>query len=50
MKHQITLAQTAGFCFGVDRAVKLVYGLVEQFSTLKPYIKVQYSAPFLPLT
>lgn len=30
MKHQITLAQTAGFCFGVDRAVKLVYGLVEQ--------------------
>ncbi len=30
MEHQITLAQTAGFCFGVDRAVKLVYSLAEQ--------------------
>ena len=27
---EIRLAKTAGFCFGVDRAVKLTYGLLEQ--------------------
>ncbi len=27
---QITLAKTAGFCFGVNRAVQMVYDLVEQ--------------------
>ncbi len=26
---QVTLAKTAGFCFGVDRAVKLTYSLVD---------------------
>jgi 4-hydroxy-3-methylbut-2-enyl diphosphate reductase len=24
-KYNITVAKTAGFCFGVDRAIKLVY-------------------------
>lgn len=27
---RITLAKTAGFCFGVDRAVQTVYGLLEE--------------------
>ena len=27
---EILLAKTAGFCFGVDRAVKLTYRLVEE--------------------
>ena len=27
---EIRLAKTAGFCFGVDRAGKLTYGLLEQ--------------------
>lgn len=27
---KITLAKTAGFCFGVDRAVQTVYGLLEE--------------------
>lgn len=38
---QIKLAKTAGFCFGVDRAVNLVYGLIdkgERVSTLGPII------------
>ncbi len=37
----ITLAKSAGFCFGVDRAVKLVYSLLEQgnkVATLGPII------------
>ena len=28
-KFTITAAKTAGFCFGVDRAVKLVYNEIE---------------------
>ena len=38
---QIKLAKTAGFCFGVDRAVKLLYDKVEQgerVCTLGPII------------
>ena len=38
---RIELAKTAGFCFGVDRAVNLVYGLVEKgekVCTLGPII------------
>jgi len=38
---KITLAKTAGFCFGVDRAVKMVYDLVdsgEKVCTLGPII------------
>ena len=38
---KIIKAKTAGFCFGVDRAVKLTYGLVEQgrrVATLGPLI------------
>ena len=27
---KIIKAKTAGFCFGVDRAVKLTYGMLEQ--------------------
>ena len=27
---EITVAKTAGFCFGVDRAVKLVYAELEK--------------------
>ena len=30
MPPTITLAKTAGFCFGVDRAVKMLYDLVAQ--------------------
>ncbi len=38
---QITLAKTAGFCFGVDRAVQMVYDLLdkgERVCTLGPII------------
>ena len=38
---EILLAKTAGFCFGVDRAVKLTYRLVEEgrkVATLGPLI------------
>ncbi len=38
---KITLAKTAGFCFGVDRAVQMVYDLVEKgkkVATLGPII------------
>jgi len=41
MKNKITVAETAGFCFGVDRAVKLVYELLdkgEKVCTLGPII------------
>lgn len=41
MSKTITLAKTAGFCFGVDRAVNLVYELVdkgERVCTLGPII------------
>ena len=41
MSKQIILAKTAGFCFGVDRAVNLVYELVnkgEKVCTLGPII------------
>ena len=42
--RQIKLAKTAGFCFGVDRAVNLVYKLVEdgeKVCTLGPIIHNQ---------
>ena len=38
---EIRLAKTAGFCFGVDRAVKLTYGLLDEgrkVATLGPLI------------
>ena len=39
---KITLAKTAGFCFGVDRAVKMVYELLENGESLPegvfPYV------------
>ena len=38
---KITLAKTAGFCFGVDRAVKMVFELLEKgekVCTLGPII------------
>ena len=41
MNHQITLAKTAGFCFGVNRAVDLAYRLIEEgkpAATLGPII------------
>ena len=41
MSKQIILAKTAGFCFGVDRAVNLVYELVDEgkkVCTLGPII------------
>ncbi len=31
----VTLAKTAGFCFGVNRAVELVYSLLEQGKTVR---------------
>ena len=42
--QEIKLAKTAGFCFGVDRAVNLVYDLVgkgEKVTTLGPIIHNQ---------
>ena len=41
MSLQVELAQTAGFCFGVDRAVSAVYRLLEEgkpAATLGPII------------
>ncbi|MBO5726888.1 MAG: hypothetical protein J6S00_07500 [Clostridia bacterium] len=41
---KITLAKTAGFCFGVDRAVNTVYDLLEsgaKVCTLGPIIHNQ---------
>ena len=39
---EIKVAKSAGFCFGVDRAVKLVYGELEKgnksVATLGPII------------
>ena len=32
---EIRLAKTAGFCFGVDRAVKLTYGLLDEGKALQ---------------
>lgn len=34
MNNKITLAKTAGFCFGVDRAVNMVYDLSESKKTV----------------
>ena len=28
---QITIAKSAGFCFGVDRAVRMTYEALEQY-------------------
>ena len=39
---EIRLAKTAGFCFGVDRAVKLTYGLLDEgrkVATLGPGVR-----------
>ena len=33
---EIIRAKTAGFCFGVDRAVKLTYDLLAQDARLRP--------------
>ena len=30
MKFQINVAENAGFCFGVDRAVKIVYNILNR--------------------
>ena len=41
---QVNLAKTAGFCFGVDRAVNLVYDLLakgKKVCTLGPIIHNQ---------
>lgn len=41
MKYQIETAKSAGFCFGVDRAVKLVYQALEEgkrVATLGPIV------------
>ena len=41
MQVNITLAKTAGFCFGVNRAVNMLYDLVdkgEKICTLGPII------------
>ena len=40
----ITVARTAGFCFGVDRAVKIVYDELEKKS------RVEERAPILSET
>lgn len=41
---EVTVAKSAGFCFGVDRAVKMVYGELEKntkVATLGPIIHNQ---------
>ena len=41
---KVTVAKSAGFCFGVDRAVKMVYGELEKntnVATLGPIIHNQ---------
>lgn len=41
---QITIAKSAGFCFGVDRAVRMTYEALEQYphvATLGPIIHNQ---------
>ena len=41
---KVTVAESAGFCFGVDRAVKMVYGELEKntkVATLGPIIHNQ---------
>ena len=41
---RVTVAESAGFCFGVDRAVKMVYGELEKntkVATLGPIIHNQ---------
>ena len=50
---KIILAKTAGFCFGVDRAVKLTYRLLDEgrrVATLGPLIhnpQAAYRAGFM---
>ena len=48
---EIRLAKTAGFCFGVDRAVKLTYGLLDEgrkVATLGPLIFASRRRPRAP--
>ena len=49
---EIRLAKTAGFCFGVDRAVKLTYGLLDEgrkVATLGPLIHNPQTPPLMSL-
>ena len=49
---QITIAKSAGFCFGVDRAVRMTYEALEQYphvATLGPIIHNQTFEPFCPM-
>ena len=44
LMNKVTVAKSAGFCFGVDRAVKMVYGELEKntnVATLGPIIHNQ---------
>ena len=42
MNRKITVAKTAGFCFGVNRAVDMVYNAMCERAKLSTYEYIRY--------